>query len=107
MITYSRSTPGNFSQILYYTYRNNSYLTEQQKNVRFKTQRPTTETDDMRSLTFVVPAIFITSFTTTSFVFDVNGNDRERLPAAVHALQFVSGMTPASSTMSQIRIYCS
>jgi len=61
----------------------------------------------MRSLTFVVPAIFITSFTTTSFSFDVNGDDRKGLPEAVHALQVVSGLTPASSTMSQIRIYCS
>lgn len=41
----------------------------------------------MRSLTSVVPAIFITSFTTTSFSFDVNGHDREGLPEAVHSLQ--------------------
>jgi len=52
-------------------------LTEQQKHVRFETLKPTREAENMRSLTFVVPAIFFTSFTTTSFSFDVNGDDRE------------------------------
>ena len=55
-------------------------MTEQQKYVRFDTLKSTREAENMRSLTFVVPAIFITSFTTTSFSFDVNGDDREGGP---------------------------
>ncbi len=49
----------------------------------------------MRALIIVEMAIIITSFTTFSFAFDIDGDGKEGLPEAIHALQVVAGIIPS------------
>jgi len=53
----------------------------------------------MRAIIFLVAVVLVSSLSVFSFAFDVDGDGKEGLVEAVHALQVVSGMAPVTSNI--------